>query len=51
MSAVYEEPFDDLQAEPRPKMWQKFDTEAIVHKEFAPPGQTVNGKLYCHVLR
>ena len=26
---------DDL----RPKMWQKFDTEGIMHKEFVPPGQ------------
>jgi len=34
---------DDLQPEPRLKMWQKFDTEGIVHKEFVPPGQTVNG--------
>ena len=32
-------------------MWQKFDTEGIVHKEFVPPGQMVNGKLYCDVLR
>jgi len=42
---------DDLRAEPRPKMWQKFDIEGIVHKEFVPPGKTVNGKLYCEVLR
>ena len=33
------------------KMWQKFDTEGIVHKEFVPSGQTVKGKFYCHVLR
>jgi histone-lysine N-methyltransferase SETMAR len=32
-------------------MWQKFDIEGIVQKEFAPPGQMVNGKLYCDVLR
>jgi hypothetical protein len=37
---------DDLRPEPRPKMWQKFDIEGIVHKEFIPPGQTVNGKYY-----
>jgi hypothetical protein len=28
-----------------------FDIEGIVHKEFVPPGQTVNGKFYCYVLR
>jgi len=28
-----------------------FDTEGIMHKEFVPPGQTVNGKFYCNVLR
>jgi hypothetical protein len=28
-----------------------FDTEGIVHKEFVPPGQTVNGNFYCDVLR
>jgi hypothetical protein len=28
-----------------------FDTEGIVHKEFVPPGQTVNGNFYCSVLR
>ena len=28
-----------------------FDTEGIVHNEFVPPGQMVNGKLYCDVLR
>ena len=32
-------------------MWQKFDTEGIVHKEFVPPEQTVNGKFYYDVLR
>ena len=32
-------------------MWQKFDTEGIVHKKFVPPGHTVNGKCYCNVLR
>jgi hypothetical protein len=42
---------DDLRREPRPKMWQKFDTESIVHKEFVLPEQTVNGKFYCDVLR
>jgi len=26
---------DDL----RLKMWQKLDTEGIMHKEFVPPGQ------------
>jgi len=28
-----------------------FDTEGIVHKEFVPPGQTVNEKFYCDILR
>jgi hypothetical protein len=42
---------DDFRPEPRPKMWQKFDIESIVHKNVVPPGQTVNGKLYCEVLR
>jgi hypothetical protein len=28
-----------------------FDTEGIVHKEFVPLGQTVNGNFYCDVLR
>ena len=28
-----------------------FDIRGIVHKEFIPPGQTVNGKFYCEVLR
>ena len=28
-----------------------FDNRGIVHKEFVPPGQTVNGKFYCEVLR
>jgi hypothetical protein len=32
-------------------MWQKFDIEGIVHKEIDPPGQTVNGKFYCDVMR
>jgi len=42
---------DDLRPEPRQKMWQKFDIESIVQKEFVLPGQTVNGKFYCDVLR
>ena len=42
---------DDPQLEPQPKMWQKFDNEGIVHKKFVPPGQTVNGKFYCGILR
>jgi len=42
---------DDFRPEPRPKMWQKFDIESLVHKEFVLPGQTVNGKFYCDVLR
>jgi hypothetical protein len=42
---------DDLRPEPRLQMWQKFDTEGIVHKEYVPPGQTVNGKFYCDCLR
>jgi histone-lysine N-methyltransferase SETMAR len=28
-----------------------FDIQGIVHKEFVPPGQTVNGKFYCEVLK
>jgi hypothetical protein len=32
-------------------MWQKFDIEGIVHKEFVPPGQMVNGKFYYNILR
>ena len=31
--------------------WQKFDIDNIVHKEFVPPGQAVNGRFYCDVLR
>jgi histone-lysine N-methyltransferase SETMAR len=27
-----------------------FDIEGIVHKEFGPPGQTMNEKFYCNVL-
>jgi histone-lysine N-methyltransferase SETMAR len=27
------------------------DIQGIVHKEFLPPGQTVNGKFYCEVLK
>ena len=42
---------DDIRPEPRPKMWQKFDIEGIVPKEFVPPGQTVIGIFYCEVLR
>jgi hypothetical protein len=42
---------DNLRPEPGPKMWQKFETEGIVHKEFAPPGQTVSGIFHCDVLR
>jgi hypothetical protein len=42
---------DDIRPEPRPKMWQKFDIEGIVHKKFVPPGQTVIGNFYCKVLR
>jgi len=29
----------------------KVDFEGIVHKEFVPPGQTVNRKFYCEFLR
>jgi hypothetical protein len=29
----------------------KVDIEGIVHKEFVPPGQMVNGKFYCEILR
>jgi hypothetical protein len=32
-------------------MWQRFDIESIVHEEFVLPGQMVNGKFYCEVLR
>jgi hypothetical protein len=28
-----------------------FDIQGIVHKEFVPPGQTVNGKFYCKVFK
>jgi len=28
-----------------------FDVQGTVHKEFVPPGQTVNGKYYCEVLK
>jgi hypothetical protein len=28
-----------------------FDIQGIVHKEFAPPGQTVNGKFYYEFLK
>ena len=31
--------------------WSFFLDIGIVHKEFVPPGQTVNGKFYCEVLR
>ena len=27
-----------------------FDSQGIVHKEFVPPGQTVNQTVYCEVL-
>jgi hypothetical protein len=27
------------------------DIQGIVHKEFVPPGETVNGKFYCEVLK
>jgi hypothetical protein len=26
-----------------------FDIQGTVHKEFVPPGQTINGKFYCEV--
>ena len=28
-----------------------FDIQGIVHKEFVRPGQTINGKFYCEVLK
>ena len=28
-----------------------FYIQGIVHKEFVPPGQTVNGNYYCEILR
>jgi hypothetical protein len=28
-----------------------FDIQGIVHKKFVPPGQIVNGKFYCEVLK
>jgi len=28
-----------------------FDIQGIVHKEFVLPGQTVNGKFYCEVVK
>ena len=47
---MMESVLDDLRPEPGPKMWPKFDIECIVHKEFVPPGQMVNGKFYCDGL-
>jgi hypothetical protein len=38
---------EKLRPEPRPKMWQKPDTEGIMYKEFVPTRQAVNVKLYC----
>ena len=32
-------------------VYRFFDIQGIVHKEFVPPGQTVNGKFYCEVLK
>jgi hypothetical protein len=28
-----------------------FDIQGIVHKEFVPPGQTINGKFCCEILK
>ena len=28
-----------------------FDIQGIVHKQFIPPGQTLNGKFYCEVFK
>jgi hypothetical protein len=42
---------DNLRPEPWLKMWHMFDIEGIMHKEFVPPGEAVNGKFYCDVLR
>jgi hypothetical protein len=28
-----------------------FDIQGIIHKEFVSPGQTINGKFYCEVLK
>ena len=28
-----------------------FDIDGIIHKEFVPPGKTVNAKFYCDILR
>jgi len=42
--SMKESVLDDLRPEPREKMWQKFDTESIVHVEFVAPGQTAKGK-------
>jgi hypothetical protein len=28
-----------------------FDIQGIVQKEFVPPGQTINGKFYCEVVK
>jgi hypothetical protein len=43
---------------PGPKKQVKFvalvfwgDIQGIVHKEFLPPGQTIDGKFYCEVLK
>jgi len=42
---------DNLQREPRPRMWQKFENKGIVHKEIVPLGKTVYGKFYRDNLR
>ena len=33
------------------KVWQKFDSEGIMHKELVSTGKTVNGKFCWEVLR
>jgi len=40
-----------MASEPQPKTWQKLDVEGMMRKEFVPPGQMVNGKFYCNILR
>jgi len=35
----------------QPHIDRLFDIQGIVHKEFETPGQTVNGKFYCEVLK
>jgi hypothetical protein len=42
---------ETLRGETLLKMWQEFDIEGIVHKEFVPLGQIVNVNFCCEILR